>query len=38
VSVGARGRGSGEAGGWLTGKCTVAIVDVETLEVEIREL
>ena len=28
----------GETGGWLTGKCTVALVDVETLEVEIREL
>jgi putative phosphoesterase len=28
----------GEAGGWLTGKCTVALLEVETLEVEIREL
>ncbi len=28
----------GETGGWTTGKCTVAIVDLETLEAEIREL
>ncbi len=28
----------GEAGGWLTGLSTVAIVDLETLEIEIRNL
>ncbi len=28
----------GEVGGWLTGRCTVALVDLETLQVEIRDL
>lgn len=28
----------GEGGGWLTGKCTVALVDIDSLEVEIREV
>jgi putative phosphoesterase len=28
----------GEVGGWVTGKSTVAIVDLDNLEVEIREL
>ena len=28
----------GEAGGWLTGLATVALVDLETLEVNLREL
>lgn len=28
----------GEVGGWLTGRCTVALVDLETLDVEIRDL
>ena len=28
----------GETGGWTTGKCTVAIVELDTLEAEIREL
>lgn len=28
----------GETGGWLTGRCTVALVKLATLEVEIREL
>jgi len=28
----------GEAGGWLTGRCTVAVVELESLEVEIRDL
>ena len=28
----------GETGGWTTGKSTVAIVDLDTLEAEIREL
>ena len=28
----------GEVGGWLTGRCTVALVDLESLEVEIRDL
>ncbi|NOZ21230.1 MAG: metallophosphoesterase [Planctomycetes bacterium] len=28
----------GECGGWLTGKCTVALLDLESLKVEIKEL
>jgi len=28
----------GECGGWLTGKCTVAIIDTRDMSVEIREL
>lgn len=28
----------GEAGGWLSGRCTAAIVDLETMEAEIVEL
>ena len=28
----------GECGGWLTGKSTIAIIDLETLEAEIHEL
>jgi len=28
----------GEVGGWLSGRSTVALVDLETLEVEIRDL
>lgn len=28
----------GEVGGWLTGRCTTALVDLETLKVEIRDL
>ncbi len=28
----------GEAGGWLTGKCTVALLDIEKLEAEIVSL
>ena len=28
----------GETGGWTTGRCTVAIVQVDTLDAEIREL
>lgn len=28
----------GETGGWVTGRFTVALLDLETLEVEIREL
>ena len=28
----------GEVGGWLTGRCSVALVDLETLQVEIRDL
>jgi hypothetical protein len=28
----------GEAGGWLSGRCTAAIVDLETMHVEIVEL
>lgn len=28
----------GETGGWTTGRCTVAIVELDTLEAEIREL
>lgn len=28
----------GEVGGWLTGLCTVALVDLETLEIQIHEL
>ena len=28
----------GEVGGWLTGRSTVALVDLETLQVEIRDL
>ncbi|HID00429.1 MAG TPA: metallophosphoesterase [Piscirickettsiaceae bacterium] len=28
----------GEAGGWLTGRATVALVELETLEVQIRDL
>jgi putative phosphoesterase len=28
----------GETGGWTTGRCTVAIVELDTLEVEIHEL
>jgi len=28
----------GEGGGWLTGKCTVALVDMDSLDVEIREI
>jgi len=28
----------GECGGWLTGKCTVALVDTDNLDVDIREL
>lgn len=28
----------GETGGWTTGRCTVAIVELDTLETEIREL
>lgn len=28
----------GETGGWLTGRCTVALLEVPSLEVEIREL
>jgi len=28
----------GECGGWLTGRCTVAIVDLETMKVEIYDL
>lgn len=28
----------GEVGGWLTGRSTVALVDLETMRVEIREL
>lgn len=28
----------GEVGGWLTGRCTVALLDLDTLETEIREL
>ena len=28
----------GECGGWVTGKCTVALVDLDKLDAEIREL
>ena len=28
----------GETGGWTTGRCTVAILDLDTLEAEIRDL
>ena len=28
----------GETGGWTTGKCTVAVVDLETLDAQIHEL
>lgn len=28
----------GECGGWVTGKCTVALIDLDKLDVEIREL
>ena len=28
----------GECGGWLTGRCTVAVLDTEYMEVEVREL
>jgi len=28
----------GEVGGWLTGRCTVAIVTLETMSIEIQEL
>ncbi|MBM3236474.1 metallophosphoesterase [Candidatus Poribacteria bacterium] len=28
----------GEGGGWVTGKCTVALIDLDKLDVEIREL
>lgn len=28
----------GECGGWLTGKCTIATIDLDTLEAEIHEL
>lgn len=28
----------GEAGGWLTGRCTVALVDLATITVDVRDL
>jgi putative phosphoesterase len=28
----------GECGGWLTGRCTVAIIDTETMTAEVRDL
>lgn len=28
----------GECGGWVTGKCTVVLIDLDKLDVEIREL
>ncbi|MEM9595830.1 MAG: metallophosphoesterase [Acidobacteriota bacterium] len=28
----------GETGGWVTGRCTVALVDLDAMDVEIREL